>query len=137
MSRERLSFEELCGHAGIPGRTVRYYIQRGLVDRPIGETRAAYYTAKHLDQLLTVKKWSGAGLSLDRIAELILSPTDQVPVQKRHAGDVEVWSHIHIAHGIEIHLEPGRARLTPQQVRAFVRRAMAAYEEVINDAGKE
>ena len=41
------SIDELAALAELPRRTVRYYIQQGLVDRPIGEKRAAYYTASH------------------------------------------------------------------------------------------
>ena len=58
---------ELCVLAGLPPRTVRYYIQIGLVDRPQGETRAARYGARHLEQLLQIKKWTAAGVSLERI----------------------------------------------------------------------
>jgi DNA-binding transcriptional MerR regulator len=108
-----------------------------MVDRPIGETRAAYYTAKHLDQLLTIKKWAAAGLSLERISELLTASVSALPPQKRHSGEIEVWSHIHVADGIEIHLEPGRAKLTPQQVRALVHSTIAAYEEIQNKPAKE
>ena len=62
---------DLCVLADLSVRTVRYYIQLGLVDRPIGETRGAYYTDRHLQQLLTIKKWTDAGLSLERVRELL------------------------------------------------------------------
>ena len=59
------TLDDLCTLAELPKRTVRYYIQLGLVDRPIGETRAAHYTSHHLEQLLQTRKWSEAGVSLD------------------------------------------------------------------------
>ena len=68
------SIDELATLSVMPRRTVRYYIQQGLVDRPIGEKRAAYYTALHLEQLLSIRKWQRAGLSLDRIRELLADP---------------------------------------------------------------
>jgi hypothetical protein len=43
---------------------------------------------------------------------------------------VEVWSHVVIADGLEITLEPGRAGLTAAQVRAFARGVMALYGQV-------
>ena len=61
------SLDELCTLTDLPKRTVRYYMQMGLVDRPIGETRAAHYLSAHLDQLLKVKQLSDAGISLERI----------------------------------------------------------------------
>ena len=45
------TLDDLCTLTDLPKRTVRYYMQMGLVDRPIGETRAAHYLATHLDQL--------------------------------------------------------------------------------------
>ena len=62
---------DLCVLADLSPRTVRYYVQIGLVDRPEGETRAARYGATHLEQLLLIKKWTAAGLSLERIRELL------------------------------------------------------------------
>ncbi|BBB68776.1 hypothetical protein UNDYM_4523 [Undibacterium sp. YM2] len=52
---------ELCLMAEMSVRTVRYYMQIGLVSKPEGGTRAARYGAQHLEQLLLIKKWSSAG----------------------------------------------------------------------------
>ena len=59
------SLDELCTLSELPKRTVRYYIQLGLVDRPVGETRAAHYSVRQLEQLLLIRKWSQAGVSLE------------------------------------------------------------------------
>jgi len=55
------TLDQLTTLAGVPRRTVRYYIQLGLVDRPVGETRAAYYTWQHLKQLLEVRGYTEQG----------------------------------------------------------------------------
>lgn len=130
MQEDRFPFDELCVLADLPSRTVRYYIQRGLVDRPIGETRAAYYTRQHLDQLLTVKKWAGAGLSLERVGELLHGEADEPPLPRKRPGDISVWSRLHVAEGVEISIDPGQAELTPEQVRAFAKKVMGAYKEI-------
>jgi DNA-binding transcriptional MerR regulator len=126
------SIDELAALAELPRRTVRYYIQQGLVDRPIGEKRAAYYTALHLEQLLTIRKWQQAGVSLDRIREILAGPEAGTlpPARPRGAGTVEVWSHLVVADGLEVTLEPGRAGLSPEQVRAFFRGVTALYEHL-------
>jgi DNA-binding transcriptional MerR regulator len=121
---------ELCALAETPIRTVRYYIQIGLLDRPIGETRAAYYTSHHLEQLLQIRKWTQAGVSLDRIHELLAGEVPPVPPRARGPGTVEVWSHLVVADGLEITLEPGRAQLSPEQVRAFFQGVQKVYGEV-------
>lgn len=121
---------ELCALADLPIRTVRYYIQVGLVDRPSGSTRAAVYGPKHLEQLLLIKKWTAAGLALERIRELLDGAEASVPPRPATPGTVEVRSHLTVADGIEVVIEPGRAGLSPSQARALFKAVMDAYTEV-------
>jgi DNA-binding transcriptional MerR regulator len=122
---------DLSALVDLPDRTVRYYIQIGLVDHPEGGTRAARYGQHHLEQLLTIRKWQRAGLSLDRIRELLSAPgADLPPPRARGAGTVEVWSHLVVADGIELTIEPGRAGLAPEQLRELFREVSAAYERI-------
>ena len=124
------TLNELCVLADLPVRTVRYYVQNGLVDKPQGETRAARYGARQLEQVLLIKKWTAAGVSLDRIRELLQGEEAPVPARVRKAGSVEVWSHLHVADGLEVAIEPGRAQMSPEQVRAFTRGVMALYASI-------
>ena len=125
VSKHTLS--DLCVLADLPVRTVRYYVQAGLVDKPVGETRAARYGAKHLEQLLLIKKWTTAGLSLERIRELLQGGETDLPQPRKRPGSVEVRSHLNVADGIEIVIEPSRAGMTPEQVRQFTRGVMELY----------
>jgi DNA-binding transcriptional MerR regulator len=133
------SLDELCQLTEFPPRTVRYYMQLGLVDRPEGETRAARYGSRHLEQLLAIKKWTRAGLSLERIGELLKAGPDATtpPPKRRGSGTVEVWSHLVVADGLEMHIEPGQAGLTPEQVRELFRRVMAIYQDIKKDNDNE
>jgi len=131
MTAETYSLDDLCTLVDLPRRTLRYYIQIGLVDRPEGEKRGAFYTRQHLDQLLAIRKWQQAGLSLDRIRELLASREEPgVPLAGRRPGSVEVWSRLTVAEGLELHVEPGQAGLAPEQVRAFFRAVRAAYAAI-------
>lgn len=134
MDEKTFSLDELCTLTDLPKRTVRYYMQLGLVDRPVGETRAAYYTGRHLDQLLRIKQLSDAGVSLDRIREVMSGATAPVPLRARRAGSIDVRSHLHVAHGIEIEISPEEAGMSPEQIRAFVRDVMLAAERVLAQA---
>jgi DNA-binding transcriptional MerR regulator len=126
------TLEEIAALAELPRRTVRYYIQAGLVDRPQGIGKGAFYTRQHVEQLLLVRKWQLAGLSLERIGELLKQQTDgPLPPTPRRAGTVEVWSHLVVADGVEITLEPGRAGLSPEQVRAFFRGVTQVYQQLL------
>ena len=129
-SPERFSIDELSTLAGVTPRTVRYYIAEGLVDRPEGEKRGSHYLRRHLEQLLIIRRWTDAGLSLERVRELMAgAPEDPAP-RRAASGAVEVWSRVTMADGLEVHIEPGRAGLTPEQVRALVRGITALYRQV-------
>lgn len=124
------TLDEIAALAELPRRTVRYYIQSGLIDRPQGVGKGAYYTQRHVEQLVLVRKWQLAGLSLERIGELLRQQAaGPLPPTPRRAGTVEVWSHLVVADGVELTLEPGRAGLTPEQVRAFFRAVTQAYAQ--------
>jgi DNA-binding transcriptional MerR regulator len=130
---ERHSIDELSTLAGVTPRTVRYYIAQGLLDRPEGEKRGAHYLRRHLEQLLLIRRWTDAGLSRDRVRELIAGAPEDPPRRAAPPGSVEVWSRVTVADGLEVHLEPGRAGLTPEQVRAFVRGVTALYRQTRAD----
>lgn len=134
---ERFSIDELSMLAGVTPRTVRYYIAEGLVDRPVGEKRGAHYVQRHLEQLLLIRRWTDAGLSLDRVRELLAgAPEDPAP-RRAAPGSIEVWSRVTVADGLEIHLEPGRADLTPDQMRSLVRGISALYRQVRTSSADE
>lgn len=126
----RFSLDELATLAGVTPRTVRYYIAEGLLDRPEGEKRGAHYVERHLEQLLRVRRWSEAGLSLERIRELRRGASEDPPPRTVAPGTVEVWSRVTLADGLELQIEPGRAGLTPEQVRALVREVQTAFRRM-------
>ena len=124
------TLDELCDLTGLPKRTVRYYVQIGLVDRPEGETRAARYFPRHLDQLITVRRLVDAGLSLERIGALLRGEDNVLPPVERRPGSVEVRAHIAVADGVEIQVESSRIGLGPEQLRRFAREVIELYERI-------
>ena len=124
---ESYALAQLCLLADMPIRTVRYYIQIALVNRPAGGTRAARYDSGHLQQLLLIKKWTQAGLALERIREILHGQAPALAPPSPAAGSVEVRSHISLAPGLELVIAPQRAGLSPEQMREFARAVIAAY----------
>ena len=122
------SFDELCALVDLPARKVRYYIQMGLVDRPDGLNRGAKYTTRHVEQLLSIVKWQGAGLSLERIRELLQGDAGALPPKRQAPGSVEVWSRLLVAPGIELNVEAGASGLSPEELRTFFTKVLAAYQ---------
>jgi DNA-binding transcriptional MerR regulator len=129
MSNRIFTLDELCALTDLPKRTVRYYIQIGLVSRPIGETRGAHYDGAHLEQLLQIRRLTATGISLDRIREIMAGEDLPVPLRSRRPGSIDVRTHLFVAPGIEIQISPEEAGLTPEEIRAFVR-------DVIEVAGR-
>jgi len=132
------SLNELCQLTGLSRRTVRYYIQEGLVQRPIGQKRGAYYTDDHLKQLQQLQKWQSAGYSLDRIRELMIqeaSPTDTLLLLQPKLGDVSVWSHIHISQGIELHINPEKAGMSPEMTRRLFQQIGVLVDQLNKEEG--
>jgi DNA-binding transcriptional MerR regulator len=129
------SLQELATLAGTSGRTVRYYIQLGLLDRPEGETRAATYGPRHLERLNKIRRWQEAGFTLEEIREAIDEGLDPAAGKRRSAdpGSVGVWSHLTVADGIEVHIEPGRTGLSAEEVRRLFRGVMRVYETIKRD----
>ena len=131
----RYSIHEIASLAGLSTRTVRYYIAEALVDRPHGTKRGAWYGQRHLEQLLLIRRWTDAGLSLDRVRELQAGAPEDAPPRPARPGTVEVWSRITLADGLELQVEPGRAGLSPEQLRELLREVAAAYHRA-RDPGR-
>ncbi len=130
MATQTFSLDDLCTLAALPKRTVRYYIQMGLLDRPVGETRAAHYLSSHLDSLLRIKQLTDAGISLERVREVLAGEPPAVPPRPRRPGSVDVRSHLWIAPGIEVQISPEEAQASPEQVRALAKAVLAAWNQI-------
>lgn len=125
----KLSLQQLSDQAAVPGRTVRYYIQKGLLAAPQGERRGAWYTEEHLAELLRIREWQEAGLSLDAIAGL-LQARSEAPIAPARPGAVEVRSHLIVADGVELVVAPERAGLTQAQLRTLFRAVRDLHQEL-------
>ena len=133
---QTFSIDELSTLASLPVRRVRYYIQIGLLDRPEGEKRGAHYLSHHLEKLLRIRQLTDAGVSLERIREVLSGAPPALPPRPRGAGTVEVWSHVVVADGIELHVEPSRAGLSAEQARALFAEVSRAYERIVKAGGR-
>jgi DNA-binding transcriptional MerR regulator len=136
-NNKTFTFDEICILSGLNSRKVRYYIQNSLVDRPEGTGKGAYYTHRHLEQLLTIRKWKDAGLSLERIQEILKDEKTTrgkdkpvPPPRRKQEGKVEIWSRLHITDGVELHIEPNSSGLSPDQVRLLFRGILKKYKKI-------
>lgn len=82
------SIRELVDATGVPRRTIRYYVQRGLIPAPEGAGRGHFYTDGHRIRLERVRALQAQGRSLDEIAALLdAEERDSSTAAPRAAGD--------------------------------------------------
>ena len=130
MEDKKYTFEELCALSGLSSRTLRYYIQIGLVDKPIGQTRAAHYLSSHLEKILRIKQLSESGISLERIREVLSGDPLTLPERSKRPGHIEVRSHLWVTDGIELQVSPETAGLSPEELRKFLKLVLEVYEQI-------
>ena len=123
------TLDQLCTLADCPKRTVRYYVQLGLVDRPVGETRAARYGRRHLEQLLQIRQLTEAGMSLERIRDVLAGGSPPVPPKARAPGSVQLRSHVLVAPGVELQIDPEEAGMPAERLHEFVRAVMNQWSQ--------
>lgn len=69
-SKDRFTIEDLVTETGLSRRTIRFYVERGLLAPPAGRGRGGFYDMSHLARLLEIKHAREAGHSLESIREV-------------------------------------------------------------------
>ena len=115
----KLTIDEVSGLTSVSHRTIRFYIQKGLVDRPVGQRKAAHYTREHVRQLLEIEKWKAAGVSLDAIRGIMAGEQagPGMPERDRQPGEIRLCSKVWLAPGLELHLDHSELGLDAEQLR--------------------
>jgi len=129
----KYSLDKICILGETSKRTFRYYIQEGLIDKPEGESkRSAFYTNHHLEQLLSVRKYRQAGLSINRIREIVQSKLefDEIPESFNKRGSIEIWSRIYINAGIQININPEKAGISPEQFKSLTHKILELFSDI-------
>jgi DNA-binding transcriptional MerR regulator len=140
MANDRYAVGELADLGGVSRRTVRYYVQEGLIPAPLGVGRGDHYGREHLDRLLQVKALQEAGRTLDEIRQLL--DVGAVSTMRAAAAVArplprEVWRRVTVAPGVELHVSdnvrlPSPARL--QELADWCRLHLDGRDSEDNDA---
>lgn len=144
---ESYKLDELAAAAGVSARTVRYYVQRGLLPGPVFRGKDSAYDQGHLVRLRAIKRLQEAFLPLDAIqaelskrsleeiekladgeplaaSPLAPSPIAQAPLApppKRGGPDAQQWTKWTLAPGLELTLSHDAA----PEVRALAEALLA------------
>ena len=111
-----LTLAEVAEAAGIPARTVRFYIARGLLDGPDKGGRSAAYSSDHVARLERIKRFQAAGRTLSEIARLLHAPSP-----KEHpAAAATAWWQYPVADDVMVWVKAGASPWRTRQVSAAV-----------------
>jgi DNA-binding transcriptional MerR regulator len=119
------NIETLAKLSGLTRRTIRYYVQRGLLKPPQGGGRGSYYTDEHLESLKKIQKWSEQGVPLIHMRDMIKGKTSSAQVDMHTGIMTELREKFIPADGIELAFRPGQLSGDDLlQIRAFVKDLM-------------
>jgi DNA-binding transcriptional MerR regulator len=103
----RYAIGDLAELGGVSRRTVRYYVQEGLIPAPLGVGRGNHYGPAHLQRLLRVKALQESGRTLDEIRRAFDDGEARVPhgaVSEAPPVPRSVWRRITLSPGVELHI---------------------------------
>jgi DNA-binding transcriptional MerR regulator len=152
-----LDLPQLADRAGVSIRTVRYYIQQGLLQEPEARGPGAHYTQEHLGRLLLIKRLQKEHLPLAEIRKAIQSgaaeaaiprsardyvravlgkPSAEMqlssslaPMQQAEEPVRSQWERITLAPDIELHLRRPLSRGMNKKVERLIDVARDIFEE--------
>ncbi|GIW21149.1 MAG: hypothetical protein KatS3mg068_0156 [Candidatus Sericytochromatia bacterium] len=75
------SIDLLSKLTGFSKRTIRYYIEIGLLEPPVGACRGSYYTEQHLSKLQAIKLWTNNGVPVTQIKLLMEDNKNNHPIK--------------------------------------------------------
>ena len=116
-----ISLNELAKKSGVPERTIRYYISRGLLPGPLRGGRGAEYTEEHLAGIQKVRRLQSGGMTL---AEIEYQFAQQAGDQ-RVAIAPESWSVYRISPDVTVQVRDGLSPWRVKQLRSAIRRLAA------------
>ena len=149
-----LDLTELADRAGVSIRTVRYYIQQGLLPKPEARGPGAHYTEEHLDRLLLVKRLQREHLPLAEIRRVLESSAGEMPAPRTardyirsvigepaaplfaaQADELPApttrsqWERVTLAPDIELHIRRPLSRVVNRQVERLIDIARDIFED--------
>jgi DNA-binding transcriptional MerR regulator len=127
-----MTLTELADASGLPARTIRFYIARGLLNGPVKAGRAAAYTAEHLARLEQIKKLQAEGRVLSDIGRTL----DGAAPERSAAPPTAWWQHA-ISDDIIVWVRADIAPWRTRQVRAAIDDLARHLQKPDHGKGKE
>ena len=153
-SPDPLDLTELADRAGVSIRTVRYYIQQGLLPKPEARGPGAHYKEEHLDRLLLIKRLQREHLPLAEIRRVLEASAGEAPAPRTARDYIRSvlaepaapsfapppddppppstrsqWERVTLAPDIELHIRRPLSRVVNRQVERLIDVARDIFED--------
>lgn len=137
----RYAIGDLAQLGGVSRRTVRYYVQEGLIPPPLGVGRGNHYGAEHLEQLLKVKGMQEGGRTLEEIKHALGQRSPQRTAKSLAVEQIDVprsvWRRLRLAPGVELHVS-GNVRLpSPSRIEELADWCRAHFAAETHTKGED
>lgn len=113
MQEKKYNIGQLAELTGVSRRTIRFYVQSGLLPSPSGGGRGHYYDGEHLKILQQICSLKENRHSLDEIAAIL---NGQQPIEQALSSPT-TWTRIEITPGVEIHIQGGLYPVTQGRIK--------------------
>ena len=124
MASKQYNIDELSELTGYSRRTIRYYVQEGIIEPPAGRGRGGFYNDSHLNKLLYIKSLQGQGLNLAAITKLLHSDKINNIEYSR-----DVWIRHEIIPGLEISVSRDLEEKESKKIFEIIKVAKALLKE--------
>jgi len=117
------TIDDLILATGLSRRTVRFYVQRGLIPPPAGRGRGRHYGAEHLAGLLRIQELKRAGKKLDDIKDEAPQSRGRAngkPASPEKSPRRQVTRFLLAKEGLWLEVEPGATRPSPATLARLI-----------------
>ncbi len=115
-SKTTWTLAELAEESGLPARTIRYYIARGLLESPVVKGRKAWYAASHLERLQAIRGLQEKGLTLSEIGRALQPEED-----RKELSEMASWEGFQVAEDVTVMVRTGASPWRTNQVKQALR----------------
>jgi DNA-binding transcriptional MerR regulator len=122
-----MTLSEIADASGLPARTIRFYIARGILPGPLKAGRGAAYTPEHVARIAEIQRLQSEGRTLAEISRRL---SEEAPVSA--APEPTAWWQHAIADDVVVWVRAGAGPWRTRQVRA----AVAAFARMVEPASK-
>ncbi|MDP2156938.1 MAG: MerR family transcriptional regulator [Nitrospirota bacterium] len=124
MEKHNYTIDDISSLSGYPRRTIRYYVEIGLIEPPAGRGRGGFYNDSHLSKLHRIRAHQDKGIGLASITSMLKAEGIGMEESNR-----DIWVRFDIAPGIEISVRKDREERDRKRINEIVRMAKAIAEQ--------